>query len=152
MVFTIYDGEGRAAGYPVASWLETLAGSMALCGREPELSVHFVSDEEIRSLNRTYRGKDEPTDVLTFAFNDGDSFPMMEEDGTEDLGDVFISLESMGRNAEAFGVSPEEELKRLLIHGLLHLSGRDHETNDFSSEPMLIEQEELMERLGWKQR
>ena len=124
---------------------------LSYLGEDGDFSIHFVSDEEIRALNRSYREKDEATDILTFALSDGDAFPEIEGEEKE-LGDIFISLESMGRNAEAFGVSPEEELKRLLIHGLLHLSGRDHETNDFASEPMLIEQEELMERLGWKQR
>ena len=110
-----------------------------------EFSVHFVSDEEIRTLNREYRDRDEATDILTFAMNDGEGFIVPEEE--EDLGDLFISLESMRRNAQEFGVSEEEELKRLLLHGVMHLLGYDHETNDFSKEPMLIEQEKLMQEL-----
>lgn len=149
MIYTIYDEGNHAACYPVSEWLDLLSSSIEISEKEPEFSLHFVTDDEIRELNRTYRDKDEPTDVLTFAFNDGDEFPEIDEE-TKDLGDIFISLESMRRNAESFSVEPEEELKRLIIHGLLHLSGKDHETNDFSSEPMLIEQEELMKRLGWK--
>ena len=117
-------------------------------GETGDFSLHFVSDEEIRELNRDYRGKDEPTDILTFALSDGEAFPTFEGEERE-LGDIFISLESMRRNAAAFSVPEEEELKRLLIHGTLHLLGFDHATNDFASEPMLIRQEEMMRSLGF---
>ena len=70
-------------------------------------SVTFVSDEEIEELNREYREKDEPTDILTFALSDGDEFPNPE--GEKELGDVFISLESMRRNAGEFEVPEDEE-------------------------------------------
>lgn len=105
-------------------------------------SVTFVSDEEIEELNREYREKDEPTDILTFALSDGDEFPNPE--GEKELGDVFISLESMRRNAGEFEVPEDEELERLLLHGLLHLSGMDHRSNDFSSEEMLLLQEKIL--------
>lgn len=120
-----------------------------------DFSLHFINDDEMQELNYEYRGIDNPTDILTFAINDGDEFPIIidEEEGMDDIeeemGDVFISLESMARNAAEFGVSEQEELKRLFVHGLLHLRGMDHETNDFSSEPMLIEQERIMKELGF---
>ncbi|MBQ2259285.1 MAG: rRNA maturation RNase YbeY, partial [Spirochaetales bacterium] len=114
-----------------------------------DFSLHFIDDEEMQSLNYEYRGIDSPTDILTFAINDGDDFPILFDDDEiveeeEELGDVFISIESMHRNALEFGVSDEEELKRLLLHGLLHLRGMDHITNDFATEPMLIEQERIL--------
>ena len=102
----------------------------------------------MRNLNNSFRGKDEPTDILSFAINDGDEFPSMEGEERE-IGDIFISVESMKRNAESFSVSAGEELRRLLVHGLLHLRGMDHSSNDFSSEPMLIEQERIMKALEW---
>ena len=105
-------------------------------------SVTFVSDEEIEELNREYREKDEPTDILTFALSDGDEFPNPE--GEKELGDVFISLESMRRNAGEFEVPEDEELERLLLHGLLHLAGMDHRSNDFSAEEMLLLQEKIL--------
>ena len=101
MIYTIYDEGNHAACYPVSEWLDLLSSSIEISEKEPEFSLHFVTDDEIRELNRTYRDKDEPTDVLTFAFNDGDEFPEIDEE-TEDLGDIFISLESMRRNAESF--------------------------------------------------
>lgn len=113
-----------------------------------DFSLHFVSDEEIRNLNRDYRGIDDPTDILTFAINDGEAFPQFDEEEKE-LGDVFISIESMNRNAASLGVDENEELRRLLVHGILHLRGMDHGTNDFSTEPMLIEQEKIMKELGF---
>ena len=127
---------------------EALDSILSYLDESGEFSLHFVSDDEIRDLNRDYRGKDEPTDILTFALSDGEAFPTFEGEERE-LGDIFISLESMRRNAAAFSVPEDEELKRLLIHGTLHLLGFDHATNDFASEPMLIRQEEMMRSLGF---
>ena len=134
---------------------ETLDKILSYLDENRDFSLSFIDDVEMRDLNFEYRGIDSPTDILTFAINDGEEFPIVfEEDGFEDLeeemGDVFISLESMHRNAVEFGVSDEEELKRLLVHGVLHLRGLDHATNDFTSEPMLIEQERIMAELGLK--
>ena len=85
-----------------------------------ELSILITSDREIRKLNRLYRNKDKPTDVL--------SFPMGEEvGGWRLLGDVVISLDTAKVQASEFGLSLEEEIKRLLIHGIVHLLGYDHE-------------------------
>jgi probable rRNA maturation factor len=75
----------------------------------------LCSDYFIRKLNRSYRGKDKPTDVLSFEFGDADL-----------LGEVYISLRRAEVQARAYGLTYEEELKRLLIHGLLHLIGYDH--------------------------
>ena len=114
-----------------------------------DFSIHFVTDDGIRALNREYRDKDEATDILTFALSDGEAFPEIEGKEKE-LGDIFISLESMRRNAASFSVSEEEELRRLLVHGILHLLGYDHATNDFASEPMLMKQEKMMADLGFR--
>ena len=112
-----------------------------------DFSVTFVSDEEIRNLNREYRNIDSPTDILTFRLADGeDDFPSPEGED-EEMGDIFISLESMRRNAREFGVEENDELRRLLLHGLMHLRGWDHRTNDFNSEPMLIEQERILKEI-----
>ena len=112
-----------------------------------DFSVTFVSDDEIRNLNREYRNIDSPTDILTFRLADGeDDFPSPEGEEVE-LGDIFISLESMRRNASEFGVDENDELRRLLLHGLMHLRGWDHRTNDFTSEPMLIEQERILKEI-----
>lgn len=109
-----------------------------------ELSIVFCSDAFMQDLNREYRAKDEPTDVLSFEMGE----TVEREDGPTYLaGDIVISLPALARNIEEFSVDPEEELKRLIIHGILHLSGQDHATND-SGEPMLRAQEAILGRLA----
>ena len=114
-----------------------------------DFSRTFVTDAEIRDLNREYRDKDEATDVLTFRLKDDSSFPSFDF-VDEELGDVFISIDAVSRNAETFSVPLTEELTRVMLHGLLHLLGYDHETNDFSTEKMLIKQENILSALGYK--
>ena len=105
-----------------------------------QLSVMFCNNEFIRDLNHKFRNKDEATDVLSF--ENGEIF---DDDGEERFlaGDIVISLEFLQKNAEEFKVGINEELKRLLIHGILHLSGMDHATNG-EDEEMLIRQERLL--------
>jgi probable rRNA maturation factor len=89
-----------------------------------ELSVSFVSDDEMQQLNSQYRGKDRTTDVLSFSQLEG------EEDffGVPTvLGDLVVSLDTCKAQAVEYGVTEEQELLRLLIHGVLHLMGYDHE-------------------------
>lgn len=82
--------------------------------------MYLTDDKTIRELNRAYREKDKPTDVL--------SFPISEEvGGWTVLGDIVISVDTAKRQAEYIGHSLEEEIKRLLVHGFLHLLGYDHE-------------------------
>ena len=129
---------------------------VAYYGEKRDFSVTFVTDNEIQELNREYREIDAPTDILTFRLDDAPSFPISfeEEDvdflNNEEMGDIFISLDTMRRNAEEFGVKNEEELSRLLLHGILHLRGLDHKTNDFAKEEMLKEQEEVLTKLSLK--
>jgi probable rRNA maturation factor len=89
---------------------------------DAELSILLVSDAEIRRLNRAWRGKDRATDVLSFAQREGAG-------GAPDglLGDVVISVDTAKRQAAARGATLPREGERLLIHGLLHLLGYDHE-------------------------
>ncbi|HEY6554582.1 MAG TPA: rRNA maturation RNase YbeY [Vicinamibacteria bacterium] len=85
-----------------------------------ELALVFAGDGVLRRLNRVYRGKDRPTDVL--------SFP--GPGGSEGLGDVLVSVPAAERNARRLGRSLAEELDVLALHGFLHLLGYDHETDD----------------------
>ncbi|MGQ9631248.1 MAG: rRNA maturation RNase YbeY [bacterium] len=89
-----------------------------------EVSVLLTDDEEIRSLNRRYRGVDRPTDVLAFAM--GECRSAAPDDI---LGDVVISVDTAQRQAEELGHSLERELEILLIHGILHLLGYDHDAD-----------------------
>ena len=110
-----------------------------------DLSVLICDDAFIRGLNRQYRDMDEATDVLSFEQGD----PYRDAEGEERLlaGDIVISLDALARSAEDFGVTRDEELRRLIVHGLLHLSGMDHEDSD-PSRPMLALQERLIRDLA----
>ncbi len=93
--------------------------------REVRLTVVITNDVRIRELNRTYRDVDAPTDVLSFSnITDEVAVP-----GTDDsyLGDVIISYERAGEQAAALGHSVDEEIALLVVHGVLHLLGYDHE-------------------------
>ncbi len=93
------------------------------------------------ALNAEYRGKDGPTDVLSFCLGD---WIEIENERRCIAGDVIVCLSVLESNASIFRVRADEELKRLILHGVLHLAGMDHETNG-PSEPMLIRQELLLE-------
>jgi len=82
-------------------------------------TIAFVSDKRIRELNRQFRGVDKATDVL--------SFPAEEE---TNLGDVAVSVETAATQAKENGLSFDEEISQLILHGLLHLCGYDHETDN----------------------
>jgi probable rRNA maturation factor len=108
-----------------------------------ELSILFCDDKTICNLNNQYRNKNEPTDILSF--NLGET--IKEDEKTVFLpGDIVISLDSMKENALYFQTPEDEELRRLLIHGILHLDGMDHETLE-RTEPMLALQEEILNKL-----
>jgi probable rRNA maturation factor len=137
---------GREPGEPEPAWLEACrdfagAALRELGAKDWEVSIVLCGDPFIRELNEKYRGLEEPTDVL--------SFPQQPPEGgmprNRIAGDIVISLDSLTRNAEREGESRETELKRLLIHGMLHLQGLDHPDEEDS--PMLRTQESLLEKL-----
>ncbi len=106
---------------------------------EAELSIVLCDDAFIHPLNQQYRGIDKPTDVLSFAMGEGEE--VFEQDPT--LGDVIISVETAQRQADARGHSLEQELRVLLVHGILHLLGYDHE-EDAEAELMEAEERRLL--------
>ena len=98
-------------------------------GREEhELSVLLTDDVFIQTLNETHRGKDRPTDVLAFAQNEGEGMPTPLDHGL--LGDVVISLDTAERQARGRKHSLMDEVCFLLAHGILHLIGYDHQTDE----------------------
>ncbi len=106
-----------------------------------EVSVLLCDDAIMRSLNRKYGGKDSTTDVLSFRQAD-----VVGPGRPEVAGDIVISLDTLRRNAESRGISENEELKRLAVHGLLHLAGMDHGRGKGGG--MLALQERLLEELA----
>lgn len=111
-----------------------------------EVGVTFVDDVAIQSLNREYRGKDVPTDVLSFPQDDDDGF-FVPEGVPRILGDIVISLPRAAEQAEDYGHSMEREVVYLAVHGLLHLLGYDHEDSQDQS-IMRQREEEVMARIG----
>lgn len=105
---------------------------LRLAGREgaPAVTVVLTGDEEVHRLNREFRGKDRPTDVLSFPA--GDDLP----EGEEELGGIVISVETAAKQARARRRPVEHEVRILLIHGVLHLLGFDHETDDGEMEAL----------------
>lgn len=106
-----------------------------------EVSILITDDQEIAELNSTYRGKPQATDVLSFSQLEGSEF----FPGAVQLGDIVISLETATRQAIELNTSLAEELLRLLIHGLLHLCGYDHENVPQTEvERMQVTEDELL--------
>ena len=112
-----------------------------------EVGVTFLDDAAIQELNRDYRDKDRPTDVLSFALNEGDEPEIVDAPEEELLGDILISLETTARQAEEYGHSLERELAYLTVHGMLHLLGYDHEEPADQAE-MRLEEEAVLASLG----
>lgn len=89
------------------------------------LSIAFISDREMRRLNREFRKRDATTDVLSFPFEPDELNP-----NSDYLGDIAISGEQALKQAAENGMDPDIEIKQLILHGILHLCGYDHETDD----------------------
>jgi probable rRNA maturation factor len=109
---------------------------------DAELSILLVSDAEMRKLNRDYRGKDRPTDVLSFAQQEG---PGGAPAGL--LGDVVVSVDTAKRQAAERGATLPREAERLLVHGVLHLLGYDHERSAAEARRMQRRERALARRL-----
>ena len=117
---------------------------------DAEVSVSFVTNDEIHELNRAYRGVDRPTDVLSFPMLDGDA-----DEGDVDidsdsvvLGDIIISAEKAVEQAAAYGHSVERELAFLAVHSTLHLLGYDHERSEEEEKDMFERQEKILIAAG----
>ncbi|WP_376746828.1 rRNA maturation RNase YbeY [Anaerospora hongkongensis] len=112
-----------------------------------EVSLVFCDDAYIQNLNRDYRGKDQPTDVLSFALNEGEEPEIVDGPVQVLLGDIIISLETAARQAEEYNHSLEREVAYLTVHGMLHLLGYDHMTEEDKAE-MRLEEEHVLSLLG----
>ena len=133
-----------------ASWSEHISDLTTVCTRalsagaiktaaQGEVSVLLTDDAEIQTLNRDWRGKDKPTDVL--------SFPAAEIDRPF-LGDIAVALQTTQNDASTRGISLDQHLSHLLIHGFLHLLGHDHKDDTEAAEMEALEIAALAS-LGW---
>ena len=143
-----------AADFPLPRWERRLAdfalAVLEKLGRDGlEVSLLLCGDATMSGLNRYYRGKEGATDVLAFAQREGSQIPA-GSGGLVPAGDIAISLDTLETNARLFAVDIDEELRRLVIHGILHLDGMDHLGNE-EAEPMLRLQESILEELdSWR--
>lgn len=125
---------------------------LSLCRTDDaELSILIVNNRVMRTLNRQYRGIDKPTDVLSFL--PSPALSMSEGEGRGEveplrfLGDIVISMEKIHAQAAERGHSPDKEFKILLIHGILHLLGYDHEVSHAEAQRMRRKEKLILSRL-----
>ncbi len=116
--------------------------------KDAEVSVSFIDDEEIAKLNRIYRNKNVPTDVLSFPLGVDGVYDINHETGCAQLGDVVISLETAMRQAETYGHSLDREIGFLTVHSVLHLLGYDHEESKLRERQMREKEEAVLAQLG----
>lgn len=116
---------------------------------EAEVSVSFVTNEMIREINREYRSKNQPTDVISFAMEEeGEGeVPIQGMDEPRMLGDIIISLDRTREQAADYGHSFERELGFLAVHGFLHLLGYDH-MEEQDEKKMFAKQDAILNSLG----
>jgi probable rRNA maturation factor len=125
LVVTVTSPDGQAAlARGLGSWLANAAPARA----RGEVTVALVSDGRMRSLNRTFRGKDYATDVLSFGYNDSTAATARAGRGSH-LGDIVIAVGVARRQADEAAHALGTELRVLALHGLLHLLGYDHEVD-----------------------
>lgn len=128
----LQDPRWKKALYPYCKTVEAIVG---VVGGKGELSIVLANDEFIHALNKQYRSKDKPTNVL--------SFPNDEES----LGDVILAFETIMREAEEQGKSFKHHAAHLIVHGILHLMGHDHENTE-DAEKMEAKEVKILKKLG----
>ncbi|TFB24839.1 rRNA maturation RNase YbeY [Filobacillus milosensis] len=131
--------------------LVDFAAKMEEVNGDAELSITLVNNEEIREINRDYRGKDYATDVISFALQEQgeDELEIIGEDLPEHLGDIIVSIEKAKEQADEYQHTFQRELGFLIVHGLLHLLGYDHQSVEEEKE-MFERQEHILQEFGLK--
>ncbi|MDO5456785.1 MAG: rRNA maturation RNase YbeY [Atopococcus tabaci] len=128
------------------------AGGVLKIEDQAEMSVTLVDNDEIQAINKEYRSKDRPTDVISFAIedesdNDDYSLDLRQFGIPRQLGDIIISFDQLKEQAHSYGHSLERELGFLCVHGFLHLNGYDHQ-NEADEKRMFSLQESILEGFG----
>ncbi len=113
-----------------------------------EVSVTFVNNEQIHELNREYREKDAPTDVLSFPLGENGEYDTNGDTGAWMLGDIVISIEKAMEQADLYGHGLQREIAFLTVHSMLHLLGYDHEQGGLAEVRMREKEETILKKLG----
>jgi probable rRNA maturation factor len=129
--------EKAVEGVKESSLKRFMGQAQKAVGLKGEVSVLLTSNRQMRQLNRCFRGKDKPTDVI--------SFPALDVVSHKIVGDLAISVDIASANAKVFGHTTDQEVRVLILHGLLHLAGYDHEKDKGE---MARQEDRLREKLG----
>ncbi|MEG1869713.1 MAG: rRNA maturation RNase YbeY, partial [Oscillospiraceae bacterium] len=113
-----------------------------------EVSVSFINNEQIRQLNKEFRAKDIPTDVLSFPLGQDGEYDKNVDTDAYVLGDIAISIEKAMEQAELYGHSLQREIAFLTVHSMLHLLGYDHEEGGLAAVRMREKEESILKKLG----
>jgi probable rRNA maturation factor len=149
------------AAWPAADWTalaqRAVGAALAQTPHAPladsaplvEVGVRLTDDAEVQALNRDYRGKDKPTNVLSFPQFEPDDFAMLAntDDGEILLGDIVLALETCTREAADRGIAVADHAAHLIVHGTLHLLGYDH-LDDASGDAMEAMETKALAKLG----
>jgi probable rRNA maturation factor len=144
-------------GWPDGAWdalAERALGAAAavepvLANPRLSTSLLFTSDDEVHELNREWRGKDKPTNVLSFPMLEREDLLALAPEGPpEMLGDLALAHETCAREAAEKGISLDDHAAHLIVHGLLHLAGHDHVDSDEQAEAMEALEIAALAKLG----
>jgi len=125
---------GQARATEAAQAAFALAGGT---GGEPSLCIRFADDAAVQALNRDWRAKDKVTDVLSFPMQDG------EIDAAAYLGDIALAVPFVEREAARLALAPADHALHLIVHGVLHLMGHDHEDDAEAAEMQALERQAM---------
>ncbi|WPZ02715.1 rRNA maturation RNase YbeY [Blastomonas marina] len=144
-------------GWPDSDWpalaeraVEAAAEELpALANERLMASLLFTTDSRVHELNKEWRGKDKPTNVLSFPMLTADEFESLAPDGPPEMfGDLALAYETCAREAAEKAIPIEDHTAHLIVHGMLHLAGYDHETSDEDAEEMEALEVKILARLG----
>ena len=158
----LVETEVAAGTWPALDWLAladaaaraavaaTPHARLADTGTTVEIAVRLSDDADVQALNRQYRHKDKPTNVLSFPMVQHDLIDSLADGGDAEilLGDIVLAWETVAREAAEKGVAPEDHARHLIVHGVLHLLGYDHEQGDAEAAAMEDIERAACARLG----
>jgi probable rRNA maturation factor len=144
------DWNGLATVAVAAALAETPHAGLATMGAALEVSVRLAGNDEVQALNRQYRGRDKPTNVLSFPMVQADLLDGLanSDDGEILLGDIILAYGVVAEEAATQGKAMEHHAQHLIVHGLLHLLGYDHELGPAHAEAMEAMERAACARLG----
>jgi probable rRNA maturation factor len=144
------DWPGLAAASVAAALAETPHGGLAARGFDVEVGVRLTDNAEVQGLNRQFRNKDKPTNVLSFPMLDAVLLGSLanSDDGEVLLGDIVLAGETCRAEAEARDWPLADHVQHLIVHGTLHLLGYDHETGEMAADAMEALERNICARLG----